>query len=236
MARGDRERWDAKHEAAWNRPLDPPDDFVLRSLARLPDPRGANALDLACGAGRHALDLARRGYLVEAWDVSPIALELVRKRATQKGLMVATRELDLSPDAASGAEPGVTPDVSTGATNGAASGTVTNPALGVSFEPRAANRAASRAPSPFAFRRKPFSLVICVDFLDRALFVEFAKLVAPGGHLIFTTFTLDRAGDQPSARWCLERAELARGFAGFETLATHEASGRAGLFARRTSE
>lgn len=194
MAHGDRERWDPRHEAAWNRPLDPPDDFVLRSLARLPDPRGATALDLACGAGRHALDLARRGYLVEAWDVSPIALELLRRRATQKGLLLATREVDLSPEP----EPG------------------------------------SSAPTGFVFRRKPFSLVVCVDFLERSLFGEFAKLVAPGGHLVFTTFTLDRAGEHPSSRFCLDRGELARGLAGFETLATSELSGRAGLFARRT--
>ncbi|MBI5431493.1 MAG: class I SAM-dependent methyltransferase [Planctomycetes bacterium] len=187
MAEGDRERWNAKHEAAWNRSPEPPDDFVLRSLARFPDPHGASALDLACGAGRHALDLARRGYLVEAWDVSPVALELLRKRATAKGLLLATRELDLA----------------TGA--------------------------------PLDFRRKPFQLVIAVDFLERALFADFQKLVAPGGHLVFATFTVDRPGDQPSERYCLARGELAAGLPGFETLATREADGRAGLFARRSA-
>jgi SAM-dependent methyltransferase len=182
---GDRERWDAKHEAAWNRPLDPPDDFVLRSLVRLSGAKDGTALDLACGAGRHALDLARRGYLVEAWDVSPVALERVRRRAAAKALLVATRELDLS----------------------------TGHALD--------------------FRRRPFELVVAVDFLERTLFADFAKLVAPGGHLVFATFTVDRAGDTPSARWCLERGELAAGFAGFETLEHTESGGRAGLFARR---
>lgn len=187
MAEGDRERWNAKHEAAWNRPPEPPDEFVLRSLARFADPRGAIALDLACGAGRHALDLARRGWLVEAWDVSPVALELLRKRATAKGLMVATREIDLS------------------------------------------------AGVPLGFRRKPFELVVAVDFLERGLFAELHTLVAPGGHLILSTFTVDRPGDTPSLCWCLERGELARGLAGFEALDTREQHGRAGLFARRVA-
>ncbi|MCE9593198.1 MAG: class I SAM-dependent methyltransferase [Planctomycetes bacterium] len=188
MAHGDRERWNAKYEAAWNRAPEPPDEFVLRSLLRLAQPteaQGASALDLAAGSGRHALDLARRGWLVEAWDVSPVALELLRKRASSKGLLVATRELDLA----------------TGA--------------------------------PLDFRRKPFDLVVAVDFLERTLFADFAKLVAPDGHLIFSTFTVDRTGEKPPLRYCLERGELSVALPDFETLATVEQSGRAGLFARR---
>jgi tellurite methyltransferase len=185
VAHGDRERWNAKYEAAWNRSPEPPDEFVLRSLLRLSEPKDATALDLAAGSGRHALDLARRGWLVEAWDVSTVGLELLRKRASSKGLLVATRELDLA----------------TGA--------------------------------PLDFRRKPFDLVVAVDFLERALFADFAGLVAPGGHLIFSTFTVDRAGEKPPLRYCLERGELAKALPDFETLATTEKDGRAGLFARR---
>ena len=52
-------------------------------------------------------------------------------------------------------------------------------------------------------------------------------LVRPGGHLIFTTATLDRPGDRPPDAFCLEPGELARGLVGFETVFTHEEEGRA---------
>ena len=65
---------------------------MLRALALLPPGR---ALDLACGDGHNSLALARAGWQVEAWDVSPVALRLVRERATAEGLRVETREVDL---------------------------------------------------------------------------------------------------------------------------------------------
>ncbi len=188
MAEGDREKWDAKYEERYGRELSPPDDFVLRILARLPKPEHGVALDLAAGSGRHALDLARRGWLVEAWDVSPIALEMLRKRAAKKGLLVATRELDLA------------------------------------------------AAEPFEYRRKPFDLVVVVNFLERALFAQFQNLVKPGGHLLVSTFTVDREGERPALEHCLERGELARGMPGFTTLFQDELGGRAGLFAKRDAD
>ena len=53
------------------------------------------ALDLACGAGRHALYLAERGWTVTAVDGSEAAMELVRVRAAARGLNVRTRVADL---------------------------------------------------------------------------------------------------------------------------------------------
>jgi SAM-dependent methyltransferase len=46
-------------------------------------PKNAIVLDLACGTGRHAFELARRGYRVLAADLSPTLLA-VAKRKTQK--------------------------------------------------------------------------------------------------------------------------------------------------------
>lgn len=90
----DRERWDAKYAAdpEWAAPR-PPDDFVLRALDLVPQ-RG-RAVDLAGGNGRHALELARRGYEVELWDVSPVGLELARAAAARAGLALRTRCIDL---------------------------------------------------------------------------------------------------------------------------------------------
>ena len=44
------------------------------------------ALDLACGAGRHAIFLARRGWRVQAVDGSPEAIARVVARARQEGV------------------------------------------------------------------------------------------------------------------------------------------------------
>lgn len=44
------------------------------------------ALDIACGAGRNALYLARQGYQVDAVDISPEALRRARDSAGKAGL------------------------------------------------------------------------------------------------------------------------------------------------------
>jgi len=47
----------------------------------LKDPASISVLDIACGAGRHALELARLGYCVTGNDLSPFLLEEARKEA-----------------------------------------------------------------------------------------------------------------------------------------------------------
>ncbi|MDQ3806214.1 MAG: methyltransferase domain-containing protein [Acidobacteriota bacterium] len=56
---------------------------------------GGRALDLACGAGRHALFLAARGFRVTAVDASRVGVELMRERARARGLEVDARVADL---------------------------------------------------------------------------------------------------------------------------------------------
>lgn len=56
---------------------------------------GGRTLDLACGAGRHALLLAARGFGVTAVDASRAGVELLRERARKRGLDVDARVADL---------------------------------------------------------------------------------------------------------------------------------------------
>lgn len=79
MSEADQRKWDARyrHGAYEGRPH--PSVFLAECADRLPS-RG-RALDMACGTGRNALFLARRGLIVDAVDISPVALERGRHRA-----------------------------------------------------------------------------------------------------------------------------------------------------------
>ncbi|HEX2188182.1 MAG TPA: class I SAM-dependent methyltransferase, partial [Longimicrobiaceae bacterium] len=51
-------------------------------------PPGARVLDLACGWGRHSVELARSGFRVTGIDLSPTLLVRARKRAGAAGVEV----------------------------------------------------------------------------------------------------------------------------------------------------
>jgi len=58
-------------------------------------PDGARVLDLACGAGRHSLELRRRGFEVVGADISPELLEIARRDAAEQSLEAEFVEADL---------------------------------------------------------------------------------------------------------------------------------------------
>lgn len=60
-------------------------DFVFRALGVT---AGEAVLDLACGHGRHAIDMARRGLRVTGVDLSPRYLELAEADANAAGVEV----------------------------------------------------------------------------------------------------------------------------------------------------
>jgi SAM-dependent methyltransferase len=68
---------------------------VERALAMLGAAGGERVLDLACGTGRHALELARRGHRVVGVDISPDLLEIARADASAGSLEASFVELDL---------------------------------------------------------------------------------------------------------------------------------------------
>ena len=91
MADGDRERWDARWRAATGRAE--PSPFLVALDAMLP--RAGAALDVAGGAGRNGVWLARRGLDVVCADVSPVGLVVARERAAAAGVALRTMAVDL---------------------------------------------------------------------------------------------------------------------------------------------
>ncbi len=55
----------------------------------------ANILDVPCGTGRHALGLARAGFAVTGFDLSPAAIRRARQRATAARLPVHFIQSDM---------------------------------------------------------------------------------------------------------------------------------------------
>jgi SAM-dependent methyltransferase len=68
---------------------------VERAMRMLKPEGGERVLDLACGSGRHSLELKRRGFEVVGADISPELLEIARGDAEKEGLDVAFVEADL---------------------------------------------------------------------------------------------------------------------------------------------
>lgn len=65
----------------------------LEALLHLEPP--LRILDLPCGHGRHAIELARRGYDVTGIDLAPSMLEVARSRARDAGVSVRFLEGDM---------------------------------------------------------------------------------------------------------------------------------------------
>src|SRR5436309_4042679 len=65
----------------------------LEALLRLRPP--VRILDVPCGHGRHAIELARRGYDVTGVDLSPYLLDVAKARAETAGIGVRWLEGDM---------------------------------------------------------------------------------------------------------------------------------------------
>jgi SAM-dependent methyltransferase len=66
-------------------------DFLITELGLRP---GATILDVGCGTGRHAIELARRGFAVTALDISAGMLAEARRHAQAAGVRVDWRQED----------------------------------------------------------------------------------------------------------------------------------------------
>jgi len=95
MSQKDQEKWDRKYlENPKLRQERPPVRWIKRFV---PEEREGHALDLACGTGRNAVALARKGWRVEAVDLSPVALQMLTEFAEATGVLdrIDTELIDL---------------------------------------------------------------------------------------------------------------------------------------------
>jgi 2-polyprenyl-3-methyl-5-hydroxy-6-metoxy-1,4-benzoquinol methylase len=82
------EKWDLRYREGHRGKVSP---FLAQVAERIPPGR---ALDVATGSGANALFLARRGFEVEAFDLSAEAIRLAREAAEAEGLKVSFHQAD----------------------------------------------------------------------------------------------------------------------------------------------
>lgn len=99
-------KWDQRYRAATSPPraaavlrehvaLLPTQGLPTQGLPIQGLPIQGRALDLACGRGGNALLLAQAGLLVDAWDISPVAIEQLQRLARTQGLPVTAEVRDV---------------------------------------------------------------------------------------------------------------------------------------------
>ena len=91
-----RNRWNERYAQADREWLpETPSEWLVEHEALLAG--GGRALDVACGDGRNALYLAQLGYMVDAIDVSDVAVDAVRATVQARGLTmtIVPRVVDL---------------------------------------------------------------------------------------------------------------------------------------------
>jgi ubiquinone/menaquinone biosynthesis C-methylase UbiE len=86
------EKWDELHQQPRFCPIYPSDRVVAWTFRLFPRDHASDikVLDLGCGAGRHAIFLAREGYRSFACDFSTTGILELKKRAKANSLQVET--------------------------------------------------------------------------------------------------------------------------------------------------
>ena len=95
--RQDREKWNRRYRGsrAAHFRAEPADWLLMHRRLLQEQPQG-RALDVASGAGRNTFYLADIGFVVDAWDISDVAVEKVASAAIERGLDIRARQCDLT--------------------------------------------------------------------------------------------------------------------------------------------
>jgi 2-polyprenyl-3-methyl-5-hydroxy-6-metoxy-1,4-benzoquinol methylase len=75
-----------------------PSTFVESCVRKAALPPHSRALDIACGYGRNAIWLARKGYFVEAIDIDADRIEFGARNAGRAGDAISWRVADIEQD------------------------------------------------------------------------------------------------------------------------------------------
>src|SRR5688500_13000996 len=92
MSQLDRQKWNARYSEGSHAAKEP---SLLLTAAEGFLPRQGRALDVAGGAGRHAIWLAKRGLDVTLADVSEVALAIAQRRSDDEGVSLKLHQVDL---------------------------------------------------------------------------------------------------------------------------------------------
>ncbi len=93
MSVQERAHWDAYYRKRAAEPYPAPEPMLFEFVPPLFEEREHRALDIAAGLGHNALWLAEQGYIVDALDISRVALQAAHTEAARRGL----RDLNLLP-------------------------------------------------------------------------------------------------------------------------------------------
>ncbi len=85
MSESDRAKWDSRYTAGAYSQRSQSSDFLRQHIGHL---QPGHALDVACGAGRNSLYLARQGWQVDAMDISAVGLEQGQASALEADLHI----------------------------------------------------------------------------------------------------------------------------------------------------
>ena len=90
MSLDDKIKWDEKYikesKLLELRPHSNKLDFIIKST------KGINVLDLACGSGRNSIYLAKNNFIVDAYDISKVALDKIDSYNIEN---LTTHQIDL---------------------------------------------------------------------------------------------------------------------------------------------
>ncbi len=95
MSDAERQKWNQRYAAGAYEALPQPNAYLSTWAPRVAI---GPALDVACGAGRNALYLAKLGFAVDGLDISSVGLARADERARRAGVDVNWLEQDLSTD------------------------------------------------------------------------------------------------------------------------------------------
>ncbi len=96
VSQADQDKWNARYREGAYATRTHPSALLAEWLPKLKlwetHPR---AIDVACGTGRNAIYLARRGWQVDAVDISAVALDQLTDTATAESLPITCIQADL---------------------------------------------------------------------------------------------------------------------------------------------